>query len=364
MTSMFAWHRSRGVRVRTAAALAAAGALAMSSGLVLLAPASSAHGDQALPQGYYFCHALGSGGYNSPSASSPGVVFGHYGSSHQDGRDVIPPFVHEGQTYAQNWDTAGRAIWRNGCAVPPPPTDQCQDLPGNQPEGFPCTKQEVTGADSSEGEPSCDTFTVDLLSTPWTQQWVFTPDENGGSWALGAKQYGDTVTTGTRAATALECPAPSPPPPPPPPPPPSSPSSSAAVDLCDNLAGDQAVVPEGFEATGDGQCAGVLGTETVRPTPTPTPTPAPASAPASTPTSTLVPTEHAQPVRPHEEPTVLGAEAVAPTAVEAGLATWPTEAPEPPGPRLGTGLVGTGLLLLTAAGRLGATRRTRGAHEG
>jgi LPXTG-motif cell wall-anchored protein len=46
-----------------------------------------------------------------------GVIFGHLGASHQDGRDIIPPFVYNGVTYSQNWDAAGQAVFAAGCVV-------------------------------------------------------------------------------------------------------------------------------------------------------------------------------------------------------------------------------------------------------
>jgi hypothetical protein len=69
------------------------------------------------------CHALGNGEFNS-IAPSAGVVFGHAG--HQDGRDIIPPFVFDPNgtqeldsnlAGGQNWPS-GEAIWSNGCVVP------------------------------------------------------------------------------------------------------------------------------------------------------------------------------------------------------------------------------------------------------
>lgn len=63
------------------------------------------------------CHATGSASnpfvQKSPSAS--GVFNGHLGKSHQDGRDIIPPFSYKGQTYSQNWNASGQAIFNNGC---------------------------------------------------------------------------------------------------------------------------------------------------------------------------------------------------------------------------------------------------------
>jgi hypothetical protein len=66
------------------------------------------------------CHATGSATNPfvviTPSAS--GVYHGHLGSSHQDGRDIIPPFTYNGQTYSQNWDAEGQAMWATGCQPP------------------------------------------------------------------------------------------------------------------------------------------------------------------------------------------------------------------------------------------------------
>jgi len=72
------------------------------------------------------CHALGNGGFNQIAPSS-GDVFGHAGSSHMDGADIIPPFKYvdnqggENDTLqaGQNWDAAGQATYNNGC-VPVP----------------------------------------------------------------------------------------------------------------------------------------------------------------------------------------------------------------------------------------------------
>jgi LPXTG-motif cell wall-anchored protein len=147
---------------------------------------------------------LGNGGFNTPPASNAGVVFGHLGGSHQDGRDIIPPFVYNGQTYSQNWDSAGQAIWRNGCAAP---HDECDELTGTQPAGFPCSKQPETGKDTSEVK-DCESGTVTTYETPWSQPYNFVPNDNGGSWVLGEKVSGDKVEVGSRKATLDECPRP------------------------------------------------------------------------------------------------------------------------------------------------------------
>ncbi|MEA2453389.1 MAG: hypothetical protein QOG04_2099 [Actinomycetota bacterium] len=64
------------------------------------------------------CHATGSATNPfvmiTPAAS--GVFHGHLG--HQDGRDIVPPFTYNGQTYSQNWDDEGQAMFNNGCEAP------------------------------------------------------------------------------------------------------------------------------------------------------------------------------------------------------------------------------------------------------
>lgn len=68
------------------------------------------------------CHATSSEKnpwvFNSPNAN--GVVSGHAGASHQDGRDIIPAFWYnaggELQFFpGQNWDAAGQAIFNDNC---------------------------------------------------------------------------------------------------------------------------------------------------------------------------------------------------------------------------------------------------------
>jgi hypothetical protein len=69
------------------------------------------------------CHALGNGGYVA-IAPSAGVVFGHAGSSHQGGRDIIPPFIYRSNQgdsnvsliAGQGW-ASGQSTWSNGCVA-------------------------------------------------------------------------------------------------------------------------------------------------------------------------------------------------------------------------------------------------------
>ena len=80
------------------------------------------------------CHALpesASHAYNRITvdiASSGYVRGGHHrpdgsiGDKHADGGDIIPPYQYKDFSYpGQNWTSEGRAIWKNGCRIPPPP---------------------------------------------------------------------------------------------------------------------------------------------------------------------------------------------------------------------------------------------------
>lgn len=63
------------------------------------------------------CHATGS--ETNPfvliEVSASGAFHGHLGDSHQDGNDIIPPFTYQGETYSQNWDAEGQAVYESGC---------------------------------------------------------------------------------------------------------------------------------------------------------------------------------------------------------------------------------------------------------
>ncbi|MGZ4495186.1 MAG: hypothetical protein ACXVWU_10835 [Nocardioides sp.] len=103
------------------------------------------------------------------------------------------------------------------------------------------------------------------------------------------------------------------------------------------------------------------------PTVTPSVSPSESIAPPVSQSPSVLGTETVKP-RPHvpgAAPTVLGTQAVAgPTAVEAGLSTWPAQQPgSSTRTMLGSGLLGGGLLLLVSGGWLGLSRRKRGAHQ-
>jgi hypothetical protein len=61
------------------------------------------------------CHATGSrtNPYVMISPSVAGIVNGHL--KHQDHRDVVPPFTFRGQTYSQNWTSAGQSFLAGMC---------------------------------------------------------------------------------------------------------------------------------------------------------------------------------------------------------------------------------------------------------
>jgi hypothetical protein len=74
------------------------------------------------------CHATGSetNPFVANHPSSAGVLNGHWGSDHQGGEDIIPPFqfqqnanaeVDQTASSGQNWDAEGQAMWANECEL-------------------------------------------------------------------------------------------------------------------------------------------------------------------------------------------------------------------------------------------------------
>lgn len=94
----------------------------------IIAPSATATGSADSPK-VTFCHATGSttNPYVLIETAAAGAFNGHLGKGHQNGEDIIPPFEYKGQTYSQNWDAKGQAIFNNGCRVPtvPPPPSAC-----------------------------------------------------------------------------------------------------------------------------------------------------------------------------------------------------------------------------------------------
>lgn len=84
------------------------------------ANAHGSHGNSAnAHQHVTICHATppdtAANGYVRISPSASGVYHGHL---REHSADIIPPFTYNGQTYSQNWDATGQAIWNNDCVVP------------------------------------------------------------------------------------------------------------------------------------------------------------------------------------------------------------------------------------------------------
>lgn len=98
-----------------------AGVVALAGAAVIAV--SPALGAAPQAQQVSICHATGSAKnpYVLIHPAAAGVVNGHLG--HQDARDIVPPFTYKGQTYSQNYDAAGAAVFANGCrpltTVPP-----------------------------------------------------------------------------------------------------------------------------------------------------------------------------------------------------------------------------------------------------
>lgn len=87
------------------------------------------------------------------------------------------------------------------CAVVPP-TDVCEDLPGDQPEGFPCTMAPEVKVVTSEGRPDCVTLRVALFETTTTTPFKL----EEGAWVLDTANAGtEKVSTGFRDADEQEC---------------------------------------------------------------------------------------------------------------------------------------------------------------
>ena len=65
------------------------------------------------------CHSIGQeDSYHSILLTSDGILEGHTGLNHHNGRDIVPPFDYSEpiQHFAgQNWDEVGQAIYNNGC---------------------------------------------------------------------------------------------------------------------------------------------------------------------------------------------------------------------------------------------------------
>ena len=83
---------------------------------------------RTVPKKHTICHATGNPErFVVISPSVRGVYNGHLGANHHQGRDIIPPFTYDAngdgveESYSQNWDAEGQAIFNAGCKAPEPP---------------------------------------------------------------------------------------------------------------------------------------------------------------------------------------------------------------------------------------------------
>jgi len=69
------------------------------------------------------CHATGqSGKFQSITLDEDGIINGHAGESHHDGKDIIPPFDYGNPAInfaGQNWNIANIEIYNNNCEALP-----------------------------------------------------------------------------------------------------------------------------------------------------------------------------------------------------------------------------------------------------
>lgn len=154
-----------------------------------------------------------------------GVLNGHVGASHHDGRDVIPPFDYgDGEHFAgQNWDAAGQAIYENGCVDPEPPVDPDPGISivtGECPVEGGFATLTVTLSDLVVGEPYSLEFSgvavdatspIDFTADAATRVIELQPSEAGG---LSATVTGTGENAGEPADASVdvtECPDPEPP---------------------------------------------------------------------------------------------------------------------------------------------------------
>lgn len=147
------------------------------------------------------CHATSSASnpyvVNTPNAN--GDVSGHAGASHQDGRDIIPPFTYNDHgTIAsfpgQNWDAAGQEIYSNDCKIPTPPPEP--GVPTLSLDPPPCVIAEgqapTTLAVTIEGLAAGKTAELRIAMGDWSD--TVTVTENGVQW-LDLNGLGDYVVT-------------------------------------------------------------------------------------------------------------------------------------------------------------------------
>ncbi|MFH1474839.1 MAG: DUF5979 domain-containing protein [Chloroflexota bacterium] len=99
-------------------------AVAAMTTLALVGPAAGVASatEPALPS-LRICHAkpadTAANGYNEITVDVSSTGYQHSGHQDMHAADIIPPYSYETFVYGgKNWDTAGQAIWNNGCKDP------------------------------------------------------------------------------------------------------------------------------------------------------------------------------------------------------------------------------------------------------
>jgi hypothetical protein len=326
-------------------------------------PAVTCDDDVKVP----YCHWEKGNEYgNNSNGAASGLISGHM--DHEN--DIWPAFDYKDKHYDAHGD---QSILLNGCEVPKD-TDVCSNLEGAQ-TSIPA------GYHRGDNNTCLPDETTDLcLNIAGTQT---------------------SVPAGYVRNNDGTCTPPSPPP----------------TDVCPNIPGLQASVPAGYQLIG-GDCVQILGAQEIAPTVTfKNPTCAnldrakwsgnltdlvdytvsgtPGRGNSITVTANIKPAvadefafpdgfdntfDHSYPSKadlncptvkgsessrpkPHKSPTVLGTQAVAPTAVDAGLVSLPGDSASSTTSLLAQLMVAGGLLLLLAGGWLGLGRREDGAHQ-
>lgn len=170
-----------------AAILMGSATLVLGTGVAFASGApSSATGSSAPPPPtprVTICHATGPDTYVVEKPSELAVLNGQY-ATHQDARDIIPPFTLHGKSYpGRNWTSAGQAILRAGCV------DKNAPKPAPKPAPTPVTV--VTGDDES-----AEAAAADVVPTSSTHAGEYTGGWTGGQWAAAAVAVSGVATTG------------------------------------------------------------------------------------------------------------------------------------------------------------------------
>jgi hypothetical protein len=177
----------------------AAAALIAAPGTVLADSNSNAHIKVTI------CHATGSQSnpYVMITPDANGVINGHV--SHQDGRDIIPPFDYNDHGTikhfpGQNFDASGQAILANGCVVEGGqgggPQKDCDNDFDNSPASECTPPQPQTDCDNdTDNSPAAECETGGMGGGPTTGGTTTTTTTTSTGQVLAA-----STTTGSQVA--------------------------------------------------------------------------------------------------------------------------------------------------------------------